>query len=97
MLSIVEKKEEQLLSRTLVKASMDFEKSTPSYQEAASLLAASLKADEKLVAIRHIYTHFGDKKANVIAYLYADESKKQAIEPKKKEKRGKKAAKAEKK
>ena len=94
-IDIVEKKEEPLLSRAMVRASIDFEKSTPSYAETASLLASSLKADEKLIAIRHIYTYFGNKKAQVIAYLYADDAKKQLIEPKKKEKKDKKAAKAQ--
>ena len=93
---IIEKKEEPLLSRTMVRASIDFEKSTPSYAETASLLASGLKADEKLISIRHIYTYFGNKKAQIIAYLYSDESKKQAVEPKIKEKKDKKAAKAKK-
>lgn len=93
-IDIAEKKDEPLLSRTMVKANIDFEKATPSYAETASLLASSLKADEKLIVIRHIYTYFGDKKARVIAYLYADEGRKQAIEPKIKEKKDKKAANA---
>ena len=93
-IEIAEKKEEPLLSRTMVKANLEFDKSTPSYAETTSLLASSLKTDEKLIAIRHIYTSFGDKKAQIIAYLYADESKKQMIEPKLKEKKDKKAAKA---
>ena len=91
-IDIAEKKEEPLLSRTMVRANMDFEKSTPSYTETAALLASSLKADEKLIAIRHIYTQFGSKKARIIAYLYTDEGKKQAVEPKLKEKKDKKAA-----
>ena len=90
-IEIAEKKEEPLLSRTMVRANMEFDKSTPSYTETATLLASNLKADEKLIAIRHIYTHFGSKKARVIAYIYADESKKQAVEPKVKEKKDKKA------
>lgn len=93
-IDIAEKKEEPLLSRTMVMANMDFEKSTPSYAETASLLASSLKADEKLIAIRHVYTQFGSKKARIIAYIYADEGKKQSVEPKVKEKKDKKAAKA---
>ena len=94
-ISIVERKEEPLLSRAMVKANIEFDKSTPSYTETATLLASNLKADEKLIVIRHIYTYFGSKKAQVIAYLYSDESRKQAVEPKVKEKNDKKAAKAE--
>ena len=93
-IEIAEKKEEPLLSRTMVKANLEFDKSTPSYAETTSLLASSLKTDEKLIVIRHIYTSFGDKKAQIIAYLYADESKKQMIEPKLKEKKDKSKSKA---
>ena len=95
-MSITIKKEEPLLARTMVKATLEFEKASPSYAEFTSGLAATLKSDEKLVAIRHIYNSFGDRKAEVIAYVYNDEAKKQLIEPKLKEKK-EKAAKAEKK
>ena len=92
-LSITSKKEEPLLARTMVKASLEFEKSTPSYAEVTSSLASSLKSDEKLIAIRHIYNSFGAKKAEVIAYVYNDEAKKHLIEPKLKEKKENAAAK----
>ena len=72
-------------------AYLEFEKSTPSYAEVASSLSSNLKTDEKLVAIRHIYNSFGNKKAEVIAYVYADEGKKQLIEPKIREKKEKKS------
>jgi len=86
-ISVIERKEEPLLSRTMLKANLDFEKATPSYKEVVSLLANHLKTDEKLIALRHIYTHFGAKKADVVAYIYIDESKKQLIEPRIKEKK----------
>ena len=95
-INIIEKKSEPLLSRTMVKANVEFEKGTPSYQEMIPLMATQMKADEKLVAIRHIYTAFGNKKAEVIAYIYSDENKKQFIEPKLKEKKNKKAKEANK-
>ncbi|MBI2541746.1 hypothetical protein HYV80_03495 [Candidatus Woesearchaeota archaeon] len=95
-LSVTTKKEEPLLSRTMVKATLEFEKSTPSYPEAISLLATSLKSDEKLIAIRHIYNSFGAKKAEITAYVYSDEAKKQLIEPKLKVKKEKKAKAAKK-
>lgn len=95
-LSVTSKKEEPLLARTMVKATLEFEKATPSYAEVTSLLATNLKSDEKLVAIRHIYNSFGNKKAEVIAYLYNDEAKKQLIEPKLKVKKEKAAKTAKK-
>ena len=93
---ISDKKDEPLLSRTMINASLEFEKSTPSYKEVTTLLANNLKKDEKLIAIMHIYNHFGARKADVIAYLYQDENKKSYIEPKikvKKEKAKKEAKK----
>ena len=94
--NITSKKEEPLLSRTMVQASLEFEKVTPSYPEVTAMLATSLKADEKLIAIRHVYNHFGAKKADVTAYLYSDENKKNFIEPKLKVKKDKKAKEAKK-
>ena len=89
-------KEEPLLSRTLFNAILEFENATPSYPEVSSMIAAHTKKDEKVIAIRHIYNIFGNKKAEVIAYIYSDESKKQFIEPKQKEKKEKKAKEAKK-
>jgi ribosomal protein S24E len=57
------------------------------YAEVTAGLAHKLKADEKLIAIRHIYTNFGAKSAKVVAYLYHDEAKKAFFEPKAKEKK----------
>ena len=92
-LNIVEKKQEPLLSRTMLKATLEFEKATPSYKEVSALIGTHLKTDEKLITIRHIYNVFGDRKAEVIAYVYSDEDKKQMIEPKIKEKNAKEAKK----
>ena len=95
-LKIIDVKDEPLLSRKLIKASINFEKSTPSYAEVTSSLSSNLKSEEKLIAIRHIYTHFGARNADVISYLYADEDKKNFMEPKIKEKKEKAAKKAKK-
>ena len=96
MITIKNKSEEPLLSRTMVNAIVEFDKSTPSYKEVSSLIASQLKTDEKLVAIRHVYTLFGQRKADVLAYIYNDEAKKQFIEPKIKEKKDEKAKEAKK-
>ena len=96
-LNVTAKKEEPMLSRTMIKAELEFDKSTPSYAEVTSLVASSLKADEKLIAIRHIYNSFGARKAEVTAYVYSDEAKKHLIEPKVKDKKAKEANAAEKK
>ena len=86
-IEVVDKKDEKMLSRMQITAKMDFEKATPNYAEVTAGLAHKIKADEKLIAIRHIYTNFGSKSAKVVAYLYNDEAKKQFFEPKVKEKK----------
>jgi len=91
-LTINQKNEEPLLSRTKVEATITFEKATPSYTEITGSLASQLKTDEKHIVIRHVYTSFGNKQAKVHAYAYEDETKKQFAEPKVKVKKGKKGA-----
>ena len=86
-IEVVDKKDEKMLSRMQVTASLEFENATPNYTEVTTALATKIKADEKLIAIRHIYTAYGNKKAKVIAYLYNDEAKKAFFEPKIKEKK----------
>ena len=95
-LKILNEKKEPLLSRTMLTASLEYEKATPSYQEVTSLIASQLKTEEKLIAIRHVYNSFGHKKAELIAYIYTDENKKQLIETKIKEKKDKQAKEAKK-
>lgn len=81
-LKVTNKSHEPLLSRTMVTASLEFENSTPPYADIIKSLASHLKSDEKLVAIRTVNNHFGSKTADVVAYVYADEAKRQLIEPK---------------
>jgi ribosomal protein S24E len=94
-MNITEKKEEPLLSRVLVRAKIEFKDITPSYKDVLSALAVTLKKDEKLIAIRHLYQSFGNKTAEVVAYVYADEKKKSMIEPKSKKETAKPAQDAE--
>ena len=89
-INVTNKEEQPLLSRTMIRATLEFEKATPSYKEAASMISSHMKADENLIAIQHIYNVFGHKKAEVTAYIYSDEGKKRAIEPKSKKAGGEK-------
>ena len=79
----IKKNEEPLLARTRLNAIVEYDKGTPSYSESTSLLATHLKADQSLIAIRHIYNSFGQRKSEIIAYLYNSKDKMQLIEPKK--------------
>ncbi|MBL7054449.1 hypothetical protein ISS05_01690 [Candidatus Woesearchaeota archaeon] len=95
-LKITEKKEEPLSSRIQLTGELDFEAATPSYKEVKKKIASSLSCDEKLIVIRHIYTKFGIRKADFLAYLYNKEEDMKKIEPKKKEKKGAKPEEEEK-
>ena len=94
---IKDKKDEPLLARKMIMAEIEFENATPPYGEITTALASNLKSDEKLVAIRHVYTSFGKKHAKITAYVYNDEAKRLANEPKLKVKKDPKAKKEEKK
>ena len=86
-LEITEKKEEPLLSRIKIKAEIDFDNVTPSKEELKSRIASSLNASENLIVVKNIYTKFGEKKANALAYCYKSEEDIKKIEPKPKKKK----------
>jgi len=86
-LKIKEKKEEPLLSRVKLTGEIAFEAATPSCEEVKKKISSSLSCDEKLIVIRNIYTKFGMKKGDLLAYVYNDEKSMKKIEPKQKEKK----------
>ncbi len=88
-LKILDKKEQELLSRTAIKAHIIFDKATPSNEEIKKQIASGLKADENLVAVKNIYTEYGKSEADVNAYVYKSAEEMQKIEPKPKEKKPK--------
>ena len=60
--------------------------STPSNDNVRKAIASELKADEKLVIVKHIYTSFGSSEASIEAYVYNTEEDLKRIEPKQKKK-----------
>ena len=89
-LKILSKKEEPLLSRTIVEAEVSFDKATPSESEIRSALAKSLGRDEKLIVVKGLYAGFGIRKAKNVSYAYENEEVMKSIEPKPKEPKGSK-------
>ncbi len=92
-LKILSRKEEPLLSRTIVESEVSFDKATPSKSEIRNALAKSLGKDEKLIVVKGIYTGYGARKAKNTSYAYENEDVMKKIEPKPKENKG--AAKGE--
>lgn len=72
-LTITNKRDNPLLSRTHVQANIIFEGSTPNRKEVQKALAKSMKAESKMVIIQTIQTSFGHSKASLVAHVYNDE------------------------
>ena len=90
-LKIINEKDEPLLSRKEVTAELYFEKAaTPSNDKVKKNISSQLKADEKLIVIKKIDSHYGTTEAVVTAVVYTSKEEMEKIEPKKKEKKEKK-------
>jgi ribosomal protein S24E len=79
-LKINTQKDNKLLNRIEVEATVTFTGATPSRADMVKEIAKQAKADEKLVVIKHIYTDFGTTKATVRAFAYTDEATLKASE-----------------
>ncbi len=91
-LKISHQKENALLQRNEVTASVSFDKATPSNAEVAKALAAKLSATEDVIVVKKIDGGFGSTNATVTAYVYATKEQKAKIEPKVKAKTAQGAA-----
>ena len=87
MLQIKSDKENVLLHRKEVTATVTFDKATPSNADVAKELAAKMSSDVSAVVIKKIAGGFGAHIAAVHAYVYASAEQKAKIEPKMKVKK----------
>jgi len=88
-LKITEEKEAILLSRREISANITFKGATPSKETIRKELASALKANEKLMIVKHVYSSFGSETAKVLVYQYASEEEMKKVEPKEKKKKEK--------
>ena len=80
-LQIIKETDMPLLSRKVVEIEAGFaESKTPSNSQLKEAVAKLLKADPKMVVIRHIQQRFGTASAKVFAYVYTDESAMKSLE-----------------
>lgn len=92
-LSIINKKDNPLLSRVELSAEVKFVNApTPKKEDVKKKIASVEKADEKLVVIKKIGNTYGIGKINILAYIYSSEEDLKKIEPKKKDKNAKAGA-----
>ena len=69
-----------LLPRKEVSVFVSFEGATPGRKQLRKSVADKVKAKEELVIVRHVYTKYGSKEAEVIAYVYDNEDALKALE-----------------
>lgn len=72
-LKIINEKENILLSRKEITASINFDGKTPARKEVQKELAKKLKAKEPMTLIKKIDTEYGSTFAKVSAYVYSNE------------------------
>ena len=81
-IEIVKEKETPLLSRRRINAMAYYEGATPSRVQFLNEVAKKLKADAKLISVRHIYTRFGSPRAKLIVHQYIDRASFEKLEGK---------------
>ena len=69
-LTLTEKKENVLLGRTEVKGLLKFEGATPSNAQISEALATQFKTDAGNVVVRHVYTTYSKREAQVEGVVY---------------------------
>lgn len=79
-LTIQEKEENGLLDRIHLRGELEFESVTPSNNDVAAAIGKQLSADARLVVVKHIYAHFGHRKAAFEAVIYKTTEAKQKTE-----------------
>ncbi len=79
-LSVTKQSENKLLNRTEIDAQISYDGATPSNATILKFLADHFKTDEKLVTLKHIYTIFGQTRAEIAAYLYKDRQTLEMVE-----------------
>ncbi|MGM5484978.1 MAG: hypothetical protein ACQEP1_03855 [Nanobdellota archaeon] len=72
---IVEKQEQPLLSRTELKAEVEFDKEIPSRQFMREQVAKAVKGNQEMIIIERIVSKFSSRKADVFAHVYKDKAK----------------------
>lgn len=81
-LKVIDQKENVLLSRKEVSASISFDGATPSRKDVQKEVAKAVKAKEDMTIIKQIDTEYGSSFAKVYAHIYSDEAVMKKLERK---------------
>ena len=81
---IVEEKEDKLLHRKEVLLKADYEKQTPTKDEINKELINVLKSNAEVIKLDVVKQRYGERSADVIAYVYKDKESLKKVEIKNK-------------
>jgi len=88
-MKVLKQEDSRILERKSFVVEVDHHlKATPKEDAIKAELAKLLKANEKLIVVKHIYTSFGKGSSKVEVYVYDNEEALKKIEPKSKKKKG---------
>jgi small subunit ribosomal protein S24e len=79
---ILSSKENQLLSRKEVEATVSFDAATPKRAELKQAIGGKIAANPDFMVVRKVTSGFGSKSVKVIAYVYSSKESLMSIEPK---------------
>ncbi len=83
-MEILQEKENKLLHRKEILLKTNFEKSTPSKEEITKQLVNKLKVDPEVLKLDKVKQKFGERSADITAYVYKDKESLKQVEVKNK-------------
>ena len=94
-LELIKEKEEKLFNRKEILVKLDFEKHTPSKEVIKKELSDKLKLNPELLTLNKVKQRFGERTADIFAYVYKDAVSLKKLEFKNKKQKKKEAKKEE--
>lgn len=86
-ITVTSERANALLGRKELAGTVEFDKATPATADFQNELAKHAKAAPETVAVKHLYTEYGARRARFAAFVYASKEQLAKVEPKKKEKK----------
>ena len=83
-IELVKEKEEKLFNRKEILVKLDFEKNTPSKEVIKKELSDNLKLNPELLTLNKVKQRFGERTADIFAYIYKDAASLKKLEIKNK-------------
>jgi small subunit ribosomal protein S24e len=79
---ILSSKDNQLLGRKEVEATVSFDSATPKRAELKQAIGGKIAANPDLMVVRRVTSSFGARSVKVLAYVYSSKESLMGVEPK---------------